>query len=350
MTRRGTRAVSSPTQPTTPVLEVDGLTKHFSVGRRMLHAVDDVSLTIGQGETLGLVGESGSGKSTVGRCILRLEPPTAGEVRLNGRSVSGASTAELRRMRAHMQMVFQDPYDSLNPRMRLGKQVAEPMWLSGMMTRKDAERRAAEAFEMVHLPAEMAERFAHQLSGGQQQRVGIARALGTRPDLVVLDEPTSALDVSVQAQIINLLGEIKASVHAAYLFISHDLSVVSNLADRVAVMYLGQIVELGDTETIFDRPAHPYTRGLISAAPVEHPGEVKARLALQGEPTSPIDPPQGCRLAGRCPFAQPACVERDIELQEVRPGHAVRCRRFVEENLDGTWEPEVTSWRRGYRG
>ncbi len=341
------RSSAAAEEPTSPVLEVRGLTKHFPVGRHMLHAADDVNLTIGRGETLGLVGESGSGKSTVGRCILRLEPPTAGDIRLNGRSVSNASTAELRRMRARMQMVFQDPYDSLNPRMRLGKQVAEPMWLSGVSSRRDAERRAVEAFEMVHLPPEMADRYAHQLSGGQQQRVGIARALGTGPDLIVLDEPTSALDVSVQAQIINLLGEIKATVHAAYLFISHDLSVVSNLADRVAVMYLGQIVELGDTETIFDRPAHPYTRGLISAAPVEHPGEVKTRLALQGEPTSPLDPPTGCRLAGRCPFAQPSCVDRDVELQEVKPGHAVRCRRFVEENIDGIWEPDVTSWRRG---
>jgi oligopeptide/dipeptide ABC transporter ATP-binding protein len=245
-------------------------------------------------------------------------------------------------MRANMQMVFQDPYDSLNPRIKVGGLVAEPLWLSGIMSRKEAERKVAEVFELVHLPADTHLRYAHQLSGGQQQRVGIARALATNPDLVVLDEPTSALDVSVQAQIINLLEEIRQRLSPAYLFISHDLSVVSNLSDRVAVMYLGQIVELGPTETIFELPGHPYTRGLISAAPVEHPAQQKERLALLGEPTSPVDPRPGCRLASRCPFVEPKCREGDITLREISPGHSVRCRRYVEEHVDGVWDPEPT--------
>ncbi len=212
------------------VLEIRGLTKHYPVGgafaRSLLHAADDVSLSIAPGETVGLVGESGSGKSTVGRCILRLEEPTSGEILLNGESVVAATSSRLRVMRANMQMVFQDPYDSLNPRIKVGELVAEPLWLSGIMSRKEADRKVAEVFDLVHLPTDTPLRYAHQLSGGQQQRVGIARALATNPDLVVLDEPTSALDVSVQAQIINLLEEIRQRLSPAYLFISHDLSVV----------------------------------------------------------------------------------------------------------------------------
>ncbi|UCH24695.1 MAG: ABC transporter ATP-binding protein [Trueperaceae bacterium] len=328
------------------VLEIRGLTKHYPVGgafaRSLLHAADDVSLSIAPGETVGLVGESGSGKSTVGRCILRLEEPTSGEILLNGESVVAATSSRLRVMRANMQMVFQDPYDSLNPRIKVGELVAEPLWLSGIMSRKEADRKVAEVFDLVHLPTDTPLRYAHQLSGGQQQRVGIARALATNPDLVVLDEPTSALDVSVQAQIINLLEEIRQRLSPAYLFISHDLSVVSNLSDRVAVMYLGQIVEVGPTDTIFELPGHPYTRGLISAAPVEHPAQQKERLTLLGEPTSPVDPKPGCRLASRCPFVEPKCREGELPLQEITPGHSVRCRRYVEEHVDGVWDPEPT--------
>lgn len=326
-----------------PVLEVRNLTKHYPMGgpfaRRFVHAVDDVSFCIAPGETLALVGESGSGKSTTGRCVLRLEEPTAGEILLYGQPITRVSQAELRRLRARMQMVFQDPIDSLNPRIRVGELVAEPLWLSGLMSRKEAAERVHEVFDLVHLPDDAHNRYAHQLSGGQQQRVGIARALATRPDLVILDEPTSALDVSVQAQIINLLKELQGKLNLAYLFISHDLSVVSNLADRVAVMYLGQIVEIGPTSTIFNQPGHPYARALISAAPVEHPREQKQRIVLTGEPLSPIDPNPGCRLAPRCPYAQPECVQGDIELIEVAPGHSVRCRRFVEEHEDGVWNP-----------
>ena len=332
-----------------PVVETRNLRKYYRVGgtlsRSYLHAVDDVSFAISQGETLALVGESGSGKSTVARTLLRLEEPTAGETLVDGVSVTRASPGELRRMRARMQMVFQDPLDSLNPRMRLGEQVAEPLWLSGKTSKKEAQERARELLVSLNLPADAYRRYPHQLSGGQLQRVGIARALVTEPSLVILDEPTSALDVSVQAQIINLLVDLQKENDLAYLFISHDLHVVGYLADRVAVMYLGQIIELGPTDAIFELPGHPYTRGLISAVPADHPREKRERVSLAGEPTSPINPKPGCRLASRCPFALPRCVESNIELTEVLPGHHVRCRRFAEEHQNGEWNPEPTGWK-----
>lgn len=332
-----------------PVVETRNLRKYYRVGgalsRSYLHAVDDVSFAISQGETLALVGESGSGKSTVARTLLRLEEPTAGETLVDGVSVTRASQGELRRMRARMQMVFQDPLDSLNPRMRLGEQVAEPLWLSGKTSKKEAQERARELLVNLNLPADAHRRYPHQLSGGQLQRVGIARALVTEPSLVILDEPTSALDVSVQAQIINLLVDLQKENDLAYLFISHDLHVVGYLADRVAVMYLGQIIELGPTDAIFELPGHPYTRGLISAVPADHPREKRERVSLAGEPTSPINPKPGCRLASRCPFALPRCVESNIELTEVLPGHHVRCRRFAEEHQNGEWNPEPTGWK-----
>ncbi len=332
-----------------PVVETRNLRKYYRVGgtlsRSYLHAVDDVSFAISQGETLALVGESGSGKSTVARTLLRLEEPTAGETLVDGVSVTRASQGELRRMRARMQMVFQDPLDSLNPRMRLGEQVAEPLWLSGKTSKKEAQERARELLVSLNLPADAYRRYPHQLSGGQLQRVGIARALVTEPSLVILDEPTSALDVSVQAQIINLLVDLQKENDLAYLFISHDLHVVGYLADRVAVMYLGQIIELGPTDAIFELPGHPYTRGLISAVPADHPREKRERVSLAGEPTSPVNPKPGCRLASRCPFALPRCVESNIELTEVLPGHHVRCRRFAEEHQNGEWNPEPTGWK-----
>lgn len=342
------QAPVSGTTPSKPVLKVEELRKLYRVGgifsRLYLHAVDGVSFEIAAGETLALVGESGSGKSTVARTVLRLEEPTSGNVLVNGQSVVNASSRELRRMRAHMQMVFQDPYDSLNPRMRIGEQVAEPAWLSGQMSRSEAVERARQFLQRFHLPADVHRRFPHQLSGGQLQRVGIARALMTEPSLILLDEPTSALDVSVQAQIVNLLRELQAERHLAYLFISHDLHIVGYLAHRVAVMYLGQVVELGPTDTIFDQPAHPYTRALISAAPADHPRNKRKRITLRGEPTSPINPRPRCRLATRCPFALPQCVAGDIPLVEVAPGHHVRCRRYVEEHQNSVWEPEPTGW------
>lgn len=329
------------------VLEVRNLAKYYSVrtgffSHGRLVAAEEVTFSIGQGETLALVGESGSGKSTVGKCILRLEEPSAGTVMLGGRPVTGIPLRELRHRRAQMQMVFQDPLDSLNPRKRVWALVAEPLWLHGLAPRRDVKERVAELFELVGLSRDHLDRYPHQLSGGQQQRVGIARALATNPAFAVLDEPTSALDVSVQAQLINLLRYLQQRLQLSYLFITHDLSLASLLSTRVAVMYLGHIMELGPTRVVLSRPFNPYTRALISATPVDNPWETRDRITLVGEPHSPINPPTGCRLAPRCPYVLPKCRAQPIQLVEVRPGHTVRCIRFQEEHQQGVWEPEPT--------
>lgn len=329
----------------TPALATRQLSKLYPLRASILrtvrlHAAEDVSISVQPGETLALVGESGSGKSTVGRCVLRLEEPTSGDVEIDGRSIIGLHARELRRLRAKMQMVFQDPLDSLNPRHSVGEQVAEPMWLHGLASKRDAMRQVADLFVTVGLSPVHLRCLPHQLSGGQQQRVGIARALATEPTLVVLDEPTSALDVSVQAQIINLLRKLQADRELAFLFISHDLAVVSLLAHRVAVMYLGQIVELGRKEDVLTRPFHPYSEALMSSAPIESPGQVKHRVLMRGEPTSPIEPPQTCRLVNRCPFARPICSQESARLMEVVPGRLTRCVRFQQEHRNGVWEPE----------
>ncbi len=326
------------------VLEVRDLRKVYPVRRGVfdrssLVAADGVTLTIENGETLALVGESGSGKTTVGRCVLRLEEPTAGEIVLDGRPVSEASSAELRHLRHEMQMVFQDPLDSLNPRHTVGELVAEPLLLHRTVPKERVRDEVHELFRMVGLGPQHVDRLPHQLSGGQQQRVGVARALAPRPKLVVLDEPTSALDVSVQAQIVNLLRDLQRERGLTFLFISHDLAVVSLVAHRVAVMYLGQVVELGPKATVLERPAHPYTRALIASIPVEHPSQKRERITMRGEPTSPIDPPRYCHLVPRCPFAQPICSEVPAELVEVVPGHSTRCIRFQREHVDGEWSP-----------
>ncbi len=328
----------------TSLLETRGLRKVFRVrvgvsSRANLVAADDVSVEIERGRTLALVGESGSGKTTVGRCILRLDEPTAGEVLLDGEAVTGLSAAALRRMRGEMQMVFQDPLASLNPRHTVGDLVAEPLLLHGIVPKSGLGAELERLFRMVGLGPQHIRRLPHQLSGGQQQRVAIARALAPRPKLVVLDEPTSALDVSVQAQIINLLRDLQASQGLTFLFISHDLAVVSLLAHRVAVMYLGQIIEIGTTEVVLEQPTHPYTRALIAAVPVDHPGQTRERIVMVGEPTSPIDPPRHCHLVPRCPYALPLCSEVPAELVEVVPGHATRCVRFQREHVDGRWSP-----------
>jgi oligopeptide/dipeptide ABC transporter ATP-binding protein len=296
-------------------------------------------LTIERGRTLALVGESGSGKTTVGRCVLRLEEPTGGDVLLDGEPITGLPASELRRRRREMQMVYQDPLDSLNPRHPVGELVAEPLRIHGIVPKSRLRAELDELFRMVGLGPQHEGRFAHQLSGGQQQRVGIARALATRPKLVVLDEPTSALDVSVQAQIINLLRELQRERDLTFLFISHDLAVVSILAHTIAVMYLGQIVETGPKESVLERPMHPYTRALIESTPVDHPAERRQRIVVRGEPTSPIEPPAHCRLVPRCPFAQPICSQVRAELVEVVPGHSTRCVRFQREHVGGVWEP-----------
>lgn len=328
------------------VLAARGLSKRYPVrsgpfGRRLLVAADDVSLTIARGETLALVGESGSGKSTVGKCLLRLEEPTSGAVELEGRPITTLSSGQLRHLRPRMQMVYQDPLDSLNPRHRVGELVAEPLWLHGIVPKREVHDRVAALFRMVGLGPEHTTRYAHQLSGGQQQRVGIARALATNPVLVVLDEPTSALDVSVEAQILNLLRDLQSRLDVAYLFISHDLAVVSLLAARVAVMYLGQIVETGPTRAVLADGFHPYTRALVSATPKDHPRQIKQRIPLSGEPVSPIDPPRSCRLVSRCPYALPICSTEAAELIEVVPGRATRCIRFQREHQGGVWQPTM---------
>jgi oligopeptide/dipeptide ABC transporter ATP-binding protein len=329
----------------TKLLETRALRKVYSLrtglwNRSSLVAADDVSISIKRGETLALVGESGSGKTTVGRCVLRLEEPAGGEVLLDGQEVTPLRPPELRRLRREMQMVFQDPLDSLNPRHTVGELVAEPLRIHGIVPKAGVRAELERLFRMVGLGPQHIHRLPHQLSGGQQQRVGIARALATRPKLIVLDEPTSALDVSVQAQIINLLRELQRTQDLTFLFISHDLTVVSVLAHRIAVMYLGQVVELGPKEAVLERPIHPYTRALIAATPVAHPAETRERIVMYGEPTSPIDPPAHCRLAPRCPFAKPVCSEVTAELVEVVPGHATRCIRFQREHQNGVWEPE----------
>jgi oligopeptide/dipeptide ABC transporter ATP-binding protein len=326
------------------LLEVSGLRKVYRLrtGVRAhadLVAADDISLSIDRGQTLALVGESGSGKTTVGRCVLRLEEPTLGDVTIDGRPVTGLPARELRPLRGEMQMVFQDPLDSLNPRHTAGELVAEPLLLHGIASKASLRGELEQLFGIVGLGPQHINRFPQQMSGGQQQRVGIARALAPRPKLVVLDEPTSALDVSVQAQIINLLRDIQRERELAFLFISHDLAVVNLLADRVAVMYLGQIVELASREAVLNRPAHPYTRALIAAIPVEHPSQRRKRLAVKGEPMSPIDPPAHCHLVSRCPFAKAVCSEVPAELVEVTPGHATRCVRFQREHDNGSWNP-----------
>jgi oligopeptide/dipeptide ABC transporter ATP-binding protein len=335
---------------TTPILTARALGKRYPIRRGLfghvsLVAADDINLEIAPGETLALVGESGSGKSTVGKCVLRLEEPTSGDVVLDGQQITGLPQDQLRRLRSRMQMVFQDPLDSLNPRHRVGELVAEPLWLHGITPKNQTHDRVVELFQMVGLGPQHVERYAHQLSGGQQQRVGIARALATNPSLIVLDEPTSALDVSVEAQILNLLRDIQTRLGLSFLFISHDLAVVSLLSARVAVMYLGRIVESGPTRSVLTNGFHPYTRALVSATPIDHPRQVKQRIPLVGEPTSPIDPPKYCHLVPRCPYALPICSQEPAELLEVTPGRSTRCIRFQREHKDGLWQPEMT--RRG---
>lgn len=322
----------------TSLLRVDSLKKYYPIRsgfmkHRNLHAVDDVTLELNEGETIGLVGESGSGKSTVGKCVTMLEAPTAGEVIYRDQHLETLNFEQLRHARQHVQMVFQDPYDSLNPRRTVGETVLEPLTIHGIAHGADARNRVGELFEQVGLKTEHMTRYPHQLSGGQQQRVGIARALASNPSLIVLDEPTSALDVSVQAKLLRLLRMLQRERNLAYLFISHDLSVIGYLSHRVAVMYLGQIVEIGPTRQVFSRPRHPYTMALMSAIPAANPLERRERILLKGEIPSPIEPPSHCRLVTRCPFATDECRKTPLALWEVEPGHQVACIRSVKGEI-----------------
>jgi len=318
-----------------PLLEVRNLVKHFHVGGGLfggragvVRAVDGVSFAIRRGETLGLVGESGCGKTTVGRCLLQLERPTSGQVLFEGRDLTTLDEDELRPIRRRVQVIFQDPYSSLNPRMTVGQILAEPLMVHDIVT--DRERRGQRVRELlshVGLLAQHAHRYPHQLSGGQRQRVGIARALAVEPALIICDEPVSALDVSIQAQIINLLEDLQAGFGLTYLFVAHDLSVVRHISDRVAVMYLGKIVEITDRKSLYDVPRHPYTKALLSAVPIPDPAleGQRERVVLGGEVPSPLNPPAGCAFHPRCPIAIDRCRAEGPELREIGPGHRAAC-------------------------
>jgi oligopeptide/dipeptide ABC transporter ATP-binding protein len=315
---------------TTPaLLEVDGLVQHFPApGRRgVVHAVDDVSFTVHEGETLGLVGESGCGKTTLGRTLLRLYEPTAGTIRFAGTDITHLGEKELRPLRRDMQMVFQDPFASLNPRRRVADLVGDVLGVHGERDKARRRSTAIELLERVGLPASVADRYPRALSGGQRQRVGIARALALRPRLLVADEPVSALDVSVQAQVVNLLEDLQQELGLTYVVISHDLAVVRHIADRIGVMYLGRLVELADADAVHAAPLHPYTEALMSAAPVPDPraSSSRQRIVLTGDVPSPIDPPSGCRFRTRCPYATEVCAEVDPPLVELVPGRRVAC-------------------------
>ncbi len=315
------------------ILEVRNLKKHFKMGGGFLsrghelniRAVDDVTFAVRRGETFGLVGESGCGKTTLGQTIIRLYNPTAGQVVFNGNDISALSANDMRKHRRGMQMIFQDPSASLDPRMTVGSIVAEPLNIFGIGSRDERRERVRELLRVVGLNAYFVNRYPHEFSGGQRQRIGIARALALQPELVICDEPVSALDVSVQAQVLNLLRQLQTDYNLTYLFIAHNLAVVAHISDRVGVMYLGKMVEIGDARVITERPKHPYTQALISAIPVVEPGRKRDRIILEGDVPSPANPPSGCRFHPRCPIARPNCAEVEPEFREIEPGHWVAC-------------------------
>lgn len=315
------------------MLEVKHLTKHFKINaRQIVHAVDDVNFTLGRGKTLGLVGESGCGKSSCARTIIRMYDPTGGQIFLDGQEITDLSQKQLKPFRKKMQMIFQDPYASLNARMTVRDIIAEPLMAHGVIKRKDqANDLVYPMLERVGLTKEHASRYAHEFSGGQRQRVGIARALILQPELVICDEPISALDVSIQAQVINLLKDFQEEKGVSYLFIAHDLSMVRYVSDDVGVMYLGQLVEICEADEIYGHPLHPYTKGLLGSIPIANPklARMKEKSSIEGDIPSPISPPSGCRFHTRCPYAKPVCSEKMPELKDVGGGHKVACHLYA---------------------
>jgi oligopeptide transport system ATP-binding protein len=335
-------------QPAAPLLEARDLTKYFPIHMGLfsrhvadVKAVDGVSFRIGAGETLGLVGESGSGKTTVGRMLLRLLRETSGSIYFEGRDITALGSAETRKLRRAMQIIFQDPYASLNPRMTVGEIVGEPLLIHEIATGKEANDRVVELLRLVGLRPYHANRYPHEFSGGQRQRIGIARALAVDPQFIVCDEPVSALDVSIQAQVINLLEDLQAQLGLTYLFIAHDLSVVRHISTRVAVMYVGKLVELADRDTLYESPLHPYTQALLSAIPIPDPvveGRRK-RIVLSGDVPSPVDPPAGCRFHTRCPVAFERCAREEPAFADYGGGHFAACH-YVEEH--GGQAPDIS--------
>jgi len=323
------------------LLNVEDLKMHFPIYRGLLkrqigavHAVDGISFDVHRGETLGLVGESGCGKSTTGRAILQLYKPTSGKVNFDGSNLIELKGEELRVMRRKMQMIFQDPYASLNPRMSIGEIVGEPLIVHNIATGREVQDRVAHLLDLVKLNPAFANRYPHEFSGGQRQRIGIARSLALQPSFIICDEPISALDVSIQSQVINLLQELQEQFNLTYLFIAHDLSMVRHISDRVAVMYLGVMVELTDSNTLYTNPLHPYSQALLSAVPIPDPvlENKRTRTLLEGDVPSPVNPPSGCRFRTRCPIAESICSEQRPEFRELKPGHFVACHfadRFV---------------------
>ena len=313
------------------ILEVQGLTKHFPIRESlfsrpvMLHAVDDVSFKVYKGKTVGIVGESGSGKSTIARLILKLVRATAGKVVFEGRDILALSDRNSRFIRKQMQMIFQDPYASLNPRFKIGFTLAEPLREHRLVPKEQIRELAGDMLEKVGLQREMLNRFPHEFSGGQRQRINVARALLMNPKIIICDEAVSSLDVSVQAQVLNLFNALKREFDLNYLFISHDLSVVKFVSDTIIVMYMGEMMEMANTEDLFTNALHPYTKALISAIPNPNPAVKRKRILLEGDIPSPINPPGGCRFASRCPIAQPECANQHPALRELSPGHLVRC-------------------------
>jgi oligopeptide transport system ATP-binding protein len=354
MTASAANAAARAPAPGAPLLRVDGLVKHFPVQRGlfgratgMVRAVDGVSFEVAVGETLALVGESGCGKSTTGRLVLRLIEPTAGRVEFDGTDIASLSSDALRTLRGSLQIIFQDPFASLNPRMTVGQTLAEPLALHGLAEGRRRER-VAEILDLVGLPSQYARRYPHEFSGGQRQRIGIARALAVEPRLIVCDEPVSALDVSIQAQVVNLLRDLQARLGLSYIFIAHDLAVVKFIATRIAVMYLGRIVEYADKRALFAQPRHPYTQALLASIPIPDPALTRRRVVLQGDVPNPAAPPSGCHFRTRCPHARERCAEESPPL-EATDGHAVACHFWRDIEPAGAALPGTAAAPRNAR-